>query len=621
MKFLISNKPIEYDLSSLPLKFDIHEIDGLYIILEEGVNLEKSKDCRILYDGYIRDLHEDPLDFSRQRDSVVHEIKNNWPLPEKITGSFSAVVIDELTRTITLCTDLIGLYPLYYLRNDSNLFVSNSIILTGLITEVPLDKAGIVQRSIGPEFANIGSRTILKNCRRLLPGECLRFNSEGDLFFKKYDNSLYNDISEPSQDHSLWREYWKAYQKEVKYCVNYSENVNIALSGGIDSRLALGAIPDNKRVTSYTFGNPKNYESKIAARLAKAKKAEFISCWNPKIYFPEPDILREYTLETEGVQLCSWLELTENVEKGRKEPLLLGELCEALPARKIAKFSTKKYRQENFIKYYVLKNDYSFEKASQEKFEIWKKAIINQYSIYYHEKMLSKFSFSPDRKDLLTCLNHDLNEIFSRIENHQLPFVELYDELFSWYTYTRMSLSKQLLVANTKFNAYSPAMSLQMLRKTSQLHPNIRLNYRFAKKVFTLHKELKYLYKIPTSQAPLIPQTCPDFFKFIIWGLRSKADQILIKRMMKTKDSDKRYRLFQSINWAKIYHHPKMEQNLKKYFKRNHLGNEYFQTIYNQAVKRRELKQWPFANINIINAASLNIELDLIKNQGETNEV
>ncbi|UJH92500.1 hypothetical protein LZ575_08440 [Antarcticibacterium sp. 1MA-6-2] len=133
----------------------------------------------------------------------------------------------------------------------------------------------------------------------------------------------------PSPDSLEVGKYWEAYKKEVQYCVNYSEKVNIALSGGIDSRIVLGAIPAEKELNCYTYGESGNYETKIAAKLCSLKKGSFHVCSNPELYFPDPKTFRRKVVETEGVELCSWLEITESVDSKREEPLLLGELCEA----------------------------------------------------------------------------------------------------------------------------------------------------------------------------------------------------------------------------------------------------------------------------------------------------
>ncbi|MFD2517922.1 hypothetical protein [Salinimicrobium flavum] len=619
-KFLITNNT-ELTPEQLPQGLFQHQIENFSVITESVIPPEKIDNKIISVDGYLRDLNKEVHEKKEQEKSVIEALSGEWPLPSNITGSFSAILIVVQEKLVNLSTDLIGLYPLYYRIDSNKFFFSNSIILLGAISGAEMDPTGILQRSLGPDFANQGSRTILKNCKRLLPGERRKYDLEGNLISIQFDNSLYSDLSDANQNHNLVKGYWEAYKREVEYCLNNANSVNLALSGGVDSRITLGAISDSKKLTCYTFGSIKNYETKIAARLAKLKAASFQNCYRPELYFPTSEILYKYTWGTEALELCSWLEITESVEKKVKEPLLLGELCEALPGRKIARYSTRKFRQKNFLKYYVKNDDYHLEKSSSEAFEQWKQKKLRNYLIYFHEKNLLRFDFDFDFEVVREELAADLNEVFERIEVHNLPYVELYDELFSWYTYTRMHLSKQLLVVSNKFDAFSPAMSLQMLRKTSNLHPNLRLNYRFINKLFKNTEELRKFRKVPTSQAPFVSQNAPDFLKFASWGLRSKVDQALIRHMMKTKNPKKRYRLLKSINWARVYQNSDLEKILEGYFRDNYLGKAYVQGIKNQALERRDLKQWPFANINIIGAAALNAELHLISTLRKAREV
>ena len=613
MKYLISNANNLLPPEGWPVPTRLKTAGGYKVLLEEDTKTQITEGNLFLHDGYLRDLNKETNDIEGQQQSVVNAISKGWPLTPNYTGSFSAALIDMEGQQIFLCTDQVGLYPLYYLQKDDEFYISNSIILMGAVTGCDFDEAGIVQRSLGPEFATLGSTTLLKGCKRLLPGEYLKFSIEGELLQQQFDNRLFQQLKEPFGDDSTIEEYWKAYKKEVEYCVNYSSKVNVALSGGIDSRVVLGAIPAEKEIECFTYGDPDNYETKIARKLCSLKKGRFHSCSNPELYFPDPKTFRRKVIETEALELCSWLEITESIQRKKNEPLLLGELCEALPARNIKSFSSKEFRKKNFFKYFIKKENYSFTEANDANFEQWKEKIRHQFEKYYHDRNLQKFGFKIDREQLLRSLLLNLEELFNRIEAHGLPFVELYDELFSWYTYTRMHLSKHLLVANSKFDAYSPAMSLQMLTFTSSIHPNQRLNYRFAKKLFRRNPELKKLNRIPTAQAPLVPQNFPDLIKFAMWGIRSTADQYFIRRMMKKKDPASRYRLFKSINWANVYQHPDMEKNLKAYFEPNEIGITFFEDLYKQAVERKELKQWPFANLNIINAASLNVELNSIR--------
>ena len=613
MKYLITNKLISSDLLSKS-PFDLAERKlGAFTLFneaEEGI-LHSGSWCSIT-DGYLRNLELEDAGVVQHTQSAMAQIQKGWPLPTHITGSFSTTLVDDKNEEVLICNDLIGVYPLYYLLKDGEIFISNSIVLTAHFSGCDFDEVGIVQRCIGPEYANFGSRTILKDCKRLLPGEFLRINSAGEVIEKKYDNSLYGHISASDQHHDLHNKYWKDYKQEIEYCLTGSRRVNIALSGGMDSRLLLGAIPDDREINCITYGDSDNYETKIAARLARVKKANFESFSQTELYFPPLPVMRKYVLKTEAVLVCSWLEILENISVSQRNPFLLGDMTEALAARNIKQYSGRNFRKKNFAKYYLRKKDYEFEESSEEKFQAWQQSILHNYDRWYTDKRISKLAVSKSPSQLQAGLHKDLEEIFSRIRAHRLPFTQLYDELFYWYTHSRVPMAKQIQICNSNFASYSPPMSMQILRNTSNIHPNLRLGNRFLSKLFSL-PELKKLNRLPTSQAPLVPQNFPNFIKFPVWGIRSRIDSYLINRMMKKKDLKMRYRLFQSLNWPKIYQTPEMEKNIQDYFGTNHLGFRQYEHILTRAVERKELKQWPFGNTEIIANAALNVEIELIK--------
>src|SRR5690606_36510830 len=121
-------------------------------------------------------------------------------------------------------------------------------------------------------------------------------------------------------------------------------------------------------------------------------------------------------IQTEALELCSWLEITESIKEKKEEPLLIGVLCEALPGRNIKCFSSKEFRKKNFLKYFIRKTDYSFTKADETSFEKWKAETVHQYKIYYHDRNLEKFKIAVDKEKLLASLLLNLEELFDRIE-------------------------------------------------------------------------------------------------------------------------------------------------------------------------------------------------------------
>lgn len=612
MKFLLTTKSLTgFTLSNLPFQLQKGKMGDLHYVVENSSEIFETESVNFFMEGYIRNFNFPAKDVKKHVTSGVEEIAKDWPLKDNFTGSFSVILHKKQNGEIIICNDLIGVYPVYYLIFGEELYISNSIILMALISNCDFDEVGIIQRSIGPEYSNFGSRTILKNCKRLLSGEYISILGK-KIVQKKYDNSLYQNISSQSQQSNLHLDYWEAYKKELKYALIDFQNVNIALSGGLDSRLLLGAIPKAKNIKCLTYGEKDYYETKVARKLAKRTKADFQSFSDLALYFPSIKIFAKHHLKTEAVLVCSWLEILENVKLDDRKPLLLGDMTEGLAGRNIKKFSSRKFRQQNFYKYHIQKKDYSFQNSGKETFKNWIDGIVHNYDRWYTENRIGKFKFYLSREKLVQGLHHDLQEVFTRIEAHHLPYSELYDELFLWYTHSRIPMSKQILICNSDFYSYCPPMSMQVLRMTSNIHPNLRLSNRFLNKLFRL-PELKELNTVPTSQAPLIPQNFPDLLKMPVWGIRSKIDHYLIKRLVKSRNAKKRYRLFRSLNWPLIYQNRHLEKNIHDYFSPNCLGEGQFEHLRKRATERKELIQWPFGNTEIISNASLNFEINTIK--------
>jgi hypothetical protein len=615
MKFIFTNKRIDLSLSKDFQDLKVHNSENFSFLINDEATLTETGDLLSITNGYLRDTSRNKKS-DQEKAAAVH-VFDNWPVSDNITGSFSTLIYNKGKSESVITSDLCNIYPLYYLLHGDNYYFSNSIILLGRYSKAGLDKAGIFQRAVGPNFSNTGSRTILKDCKRLLPGEWIKINSQGKILEKKYDNSLYNNIGSISINKNDLNKYWNQYKKEVELCIrNYTE-VNIALSGGVDSRVTLAAIPKTVNITARTFGNSSNYESRIAAKLANLKGANHSCYHDPQLYFPNKVVLQNYSLETEAVKLNSWLEILENINSIKKAPIFLGELCEGLPARNIKRFSSRKFRNKNFFKFYIKKNKFEFTNSSKTEFDRWKEFKTKNILSWHDSNWFQKLGFESLKNEIIDSTTADINEIFSRIEAHNLPYTELYDELFSWYTFTRMELSKQVNICNEKFYAFSPGMSTQMLRMTSNIHPNDRLYYRFANKLFKEIPDLKQFNKVPTSQIPFIPQNSSNIFKIPVWGIRSFMDDYLVKRLMKSKDRNKRYRLLKSINWIEVYQQKDMLKNIDDYYSSNELSHRYYKTFKNLAKKRQELINWPFANMDIISGAALNTEIDLIKNYPE----
>jgi hypothetical protein len=444
MNFLVTlNKYEEKEFTSLRTEYELdYKKEGPYsILVEKGVRFFKNSNFISITDGYFRDLTIASSSNQDHFQECLPAILKEWPLKNDITGSFSNVLIEQNSWEITISNDVIGPYPLYYLCTEGNFFISNSIIWIGAVSGCETDEIGVAERALGPELSTIGSRTIIKDCKRILPGEWIKFNCSGKILRKKYDNILFQNVTAGKNKKELVQEYWSLLQKEIRYCLNNDSQVNIALSGGVDSRIILGSLPQEKKIKCHTYGAAAFYETTIARTLAKIREAEFKNYYSPYLHFPSFQQARNYTLKTEALYLGSWLEILEAQNPEQREPFFIGDLTESLQGRNIKFHSSRIDRKKNFFKTTILKKSFSFQPSTKMNFYEWKEGIKTFYLLKFRQENLDKLELKLTHEIILEEVSADLEELFSRIENHKIPFMELYDELFSWFTHARMPMA------------------------------------------------------------------------------------------------------------------------------------------------------------------------------------
>ena len=601
--------------SKLEDRYSKTTINGYDVIVDGNQTQIETSSLLGFLDGYLTSFDHAVNNVESQQTVVCEHCLENWPLTNTQSGSFALALISKQTGNLVFCNDVIGVYPLYYGFINDGFVVSSSLLLLSKFFNIDVDNVGFAESALSSEMSLVGSRTLLEGIKRLLPGEYITFNPNTPKSLEKqYDNTLYKDLSDASQNTTEEvATYVDLFQKEVAYITAPYNHCNLALSGGLDSRVLLGVLPKEKDLHCHTYGPSDSYEVFISKRLAAKAKREFINYDSPELYFPKKDILEKYTSISEGFGVVSWLEILEGIPNDRKRLLLLGDMTEALQARNIKRYSGRNARVKNFWSTIVRKRAFVFTPSSSGHFSTWKTTFLERELQRFSDERLNALeldvSFDAVRKEVVK----DWEALFKRIEAHELPYVELFDELLSWYTHARVPMGKQILMCNYTFTAVCPAMSTALMRMTSSIHPNQRLNNRFLRKVFMATRELKSLYKIPTSQAPWVPQNWHPIFSFLMWGVRSKVDNKLIQRLVKSRNPNSRYRWFKGIDWVQLYQNDQNEVSVQNYFEPNELGifgNEY---CLSQLKNRKTLVSWPYSNIDIIALSTLNVFINKLK--------
>jgi hypothetical protein len=627
MYFLLTNSESEENLTKVRRIWgdstSLHEIDKdcrLFLSSETNSALYKDQQLVGIFQGYVGNTElSDQAKMVEHQSSFLRLIQERWPIPDSFTGSFAVAMIEMRNKTLTLANDTIGFYPIYYAFYGETYFVSSSLIAIGVLSSAPFDETGILQRLCYFDYCNFGTRTMLQGCSRLLPGELLGFNlNTGKLVRQEYDNDLYGNVGTPDtrQIKDLVAAYWSEVKNECKIATRGPSKIHVALSGGMDSRLTFCAVPHDKDIMCLTYGDTGFYETKIARQLACLRNADFRSFHDYSLLFPSYKVFEKYVCKTESLSVAAWLQILEQISDNNGEsPILLGDMCESLVGRNIRKYSSQETGIKNYLSTVVLMKDFSFTQASSQNFAKWKSETLRKQLGRFDDSLLTHFSIPKRRFEEETT--GDLEKLFDRIGSHALPYSELYDELYQWYTHARFPMSKQILLCQTAFNPLCPSMSTRLLRITSNLHPNLRLNYRFFHELFSGLKELRPFAKIPTSTAPFIPQTWPSSLKFLVWGLRSEADEILIRRMIKESNPQLRYSIMDSMNWAIIYQEESAFDNISSWFDKDFTGCKA--KMLGAFINKRDLTSRPYWNFDIISTGSVNIELRTIHANRQSN--
>jgi len=194
----------------------------------------------------------------------------------KVDGYFSAVIYDTKNRQIKLITDRFGFKHLSYtLHNGKIVWASECKAFLA----IPRFIINVDRQSID-EFmkygALYGEKTWLSNVYVLDQATILTFDTQSGLIQKEcYWSS--NDII-PFTGKLDIREYCEEWGRLFKLAVarrtNEKERTGLTLSGGLDSRAILAAIPlEGSKINTVTLGSEDCDDVRFAAMAAKLKGA------------------------------------------------------------------------------------------------------------------------------------------------------------------------------------------------------------------------------------------------------------------------------------------------------------------------------------------------------------
>jgi len=274
------------------------------------------KDRFIVFDGKIYGYDSDKEKLKRKGYEFVYGNDSEFCLNsyaeygaefvEGLNGDFVFVICDLKENKMLIANDRYGLRPLYYALNNEQLLLASevkAIIAGGGFGEV--DECAVAEF-----FAFrwiLGDKTFLKGVKMLPPasiaiydGHTIRLRQYWDFMYRpnytKSEDQFVDDLVE------VWR---KAVEMRTQTNLRYG----VCLSGGLDSRLIVAAVPQQRRedLVALSIGDRYCDEVRIAKRVAKKARVKF--GYMPITPEMVVDTSEEWTFHTEGLASI-WSSLT-----------------------------------------------------------------------------------------------------------------------------------------------------------------------------------------------------------------------------------------------------------------------------------------------------------------------
>jgi asparagine synthetase B (glutamine-hydrolysing) len=188
----------------------------------------------------------------------------------QVNGQFAGAVVNAATGMATLVCDRYGLHPIYWTqRNGLFAFASEMkalLALPGMGRD--LDAEGLASfLLLGEHFSD----TTLLSGVKLAPAASLVRSSGGPPQIETWWRIRYVAKLAPGQEDDAAREAGRLFRRGVERQTSGSHRIGVPLSGGLDSRICMAAVPRHRigAVTSFTWGDPGCLDRTFARAAAR----------------------------------------------------------------------------------------------------------------------------------------------------------------------------------------------------------------------------------------------------------------------------------------------------------------------------------------------------------------
>ena len=188
-----------------------------------------------------------------------------------LEGAYVVAIIDRKASRLTLATDVVGSYPLYWQSTANGFSFCSDLtaLIAGSSSTPRLDLRAVADYlTIG--FV-VGDRTLADGVRLLGPGETLVYDGKtAGVTVARHSEMLDLFQSAPRSQPEYIEELRATFTRAVNRTLEGNHAFTLSLSGGLDSRAILSNINGRSgELTTYTLGIEGCADQAIAERLAE----------------------------------------------------------------------------------------------------------------------------------------------------------------------------------------------------------------------------------------------------------------------------------------------------------------------------------------------------------------
>lgn len=194
--------------------------------------------------------------FSTSDTEVILKAYAQWQehCMDRFNGMFSFAIWHRDSNSTFFARDRLGIKPLYYYCNQQGFWFSSTLPSLLKCAEVPSELSPLGVHQYMSFRAIVGSDTLFRGVKKLLPGHWLRVSAEGKIeqgCYWQLNSVVDDDDSRSEQD---WQQELKtALFASAKRRLEADVPVGVLLSGGVDSSLLVGMLSELGQKHLHTF--------------------------------------------------------------------------------------------------------------------------------------------------------------------------------------------------------------------------------------------------------------------------------------------------------------------------------------------------------------------------------